>query len=183
MCISALGGASGYKRMDNADFFGMDIFSVYTPDPLKCLASCERVPDCRVATWWEDACYLKTSLSNETYKQDAVSFVMYPEDITCDNSETYRSKNMETCALPSRDSMPGSLPGDVQFPTDLPANETSPPEPVTLMPDTPAPVVTSKNLTTEEPTEGSGAGRFVVASTACSLLAVTLASAQAFVLL
>lgn len=79
---------SAYKRIDNSDFYGNDIFSVGVLEANKCVEACAKVPTCRAATWWDSQCYLKTKLSNETFKLDTISYVMYPEDLTCINSFT-----------------------------------------------------------------------------------------------
>lgn len=112
--LASVNIAAAYQRLDNADFFGLDIFGVYSESPIGCVSVCERVPDCRLVTWWERFCYVKSSISNETFKQDAVSFIMYPEDLNCTNSFTWADRNPTACsAVDMASSMVGSMSGSM----------------------------------------------------------------------
>ncbi len=168
--LTSANHVAAYQRLDNSDFFGMDIFSVYSESPIGCVSICERVPDCRLVTWWDRFCYVKSSISNETFKQDAVSFIMYPEDLNCTNSFTWAYRNPTACSAASMDgsmddvdSMGGSMSGSVGITTtSLPA--------VPELNDTVATPVPTTASTTPTTTTSAAGIYYTMTIPACALV-------------
>ena len=152
-----LSGAYSYLRLDGMDSYGMDMLvsagnqTIGVPGlvPIDCVGVCQRMPECRLVTWYQNQCYPKWKVSNITQLDGARTFLMYPEDI-----DAWYSNSSE---------------GDITFPPEQKNTETPTPEPVDLETKTPEP-----SIEPQDKLPDSSAAATLVASVAGCMLALAL---------
>lgn len=158
----ALPGAYSYLRLDGMDSYGMDMLTsvnnqtIGVPGlvPIDCVGVCQRMPECRLVTWYQNQCYPKWKVSNITQLDGAHTFLMYPEDI----DEWYSNSSEEDITFP-----PETFPPE-QKKTEVPTEE-----PVDLETKTPEPSIEPQDTLPD-----SSAAATLVASVAGCMLALAL---------
>lgn len=83
--LLGLVSTAAYSLLPDTDYFGGDLIPVKNiNETMKCLSICEKIEECRLATWcqMDSTCYVKNNKTKPSYKQGCYTIDMYPNIIT-----------------------------------------------------------------------------------------------------
>lgn len=68
--------AHDYIMQTDVDHWGGDLFRVEETMPFRCFEHCVAIAQCKLVTWFDDACYLKHNMTEASTKTSAVSYIV-----------------------------------------------------------------------------------------------------------
>ncbi len=78
--IYYISGVIAYEKLENIDFYGGDLYPIYSMnDSMNCMYLCERIRDCVAVTHCDDTCYIKNKKMDGVEKEGCVTYDMYPD--------------------------------------------------------------------------------------------------------
>ena len=81
--LLVLASVTAYSLLPDTDYFGGDLISIHNVNgTMKCLSICEKVTDCKLATWCrlDSTCYVKNNKTTPSYKEGCDTIDMYPAE-------------------------------------------------------------------------------------------------------
>lgn len=121
-----------YERLDGIDFFGGDLYPIYNVnESLSCMNLCEKIRDCKLVSYCDNVCYIKNIKTNQSNKENCISYDMFPEEFNYSDYSIDGSNNTDEIIVPEAPSI-SSNDTDIPIETTTPNTsiETPAPDPI-----------------------------------------------------